>query len=171
MDRVTRADAARQIGVNKGTISRWIQKHPALLGDDGLVSVEELTRHRDQVVNPALQTKGTASADRQENQGPSLNDHRSRKERAVAYDAELDLADRLKLTLLREDVERSVAEAGEMIRQKASQISRDRAEKLARIDDVRAMEKALDDMMTDLFIAASKALEKSALTDGDANAA
>lgn len=176
MERVTRAEAARRIGVNKATISRWVKKHPALLDSAGLVSVEELTRHRDQVVNPALQTK-TAAPQRSEpdretvQREPTLNDHRSRTEMAKATRAELELADTLKMTLLREDVERSMAEAGETIRQKAGQLAFDKAEALARIDDVRAMERAITEMMDELLISVANALAAGVDDEGDADAA
>lgn len=129
---MTRADAARVLDVNKSTISRWVEKHPALLGDDGLVSLSELRAHRAQMINPALQTavrneavrpRPAARADAQ----PSLNDHRARSERAKAVQNELDLADRLKLTLVREDVERQIAAAGEVIKRRAGELAKDRA--------------------------------------------
>lgn len=172
MERVTRAEAARQLGHDRATVTRWVQKHPALLDSEGLVSVEELRRHRDATINPKLQTrfpaaprdaKGPDTAAEPGDEAPqTLNDHRSRTEAARAVEAELDLADRLGLTLKREDVENAVALAGETIRQRAGQLARDRAETLARIDDPRAMERALDDMLNELLTESAKALAGAA---------
>jgi len=154
MERMTRAAAARELQIDKSTLTRWVQKHPALVGDDGLVDLAELRDHRDQVANPALQTRlkhRTPAATRESPGRESLNDHRSRGEAAKAVSAELDLADRLKLTLSRQDVESQIAQAGELLKRKASELAKDRAEALARIEDPRAMERALDDMMRSLL--------------------
>ena len=176
MGRTSRAQAARELGLDKATITRWCQKHPALLDENGLVSVEELREHRLTVVNPKLQTRVSSQAApavetaaipaTPDQAGPSLNDHRTRKERAQADDAELDLAERLGLTLRREDVERAIAEAGDVMRKTAAQMVRDRAERLSVIDDARAMERALEDMMRDLLAATSAALSE-ACSGGD----
>jgi hypothetical protein len=175
MERVTRAEAARQMNVNKSTISRWVEKHPALLNEDGLVSVTDLEEHRATMVNPALQTKTvlkTTSRKAKPNAiVHSVNDHRARREEARATEAELDLAERLKLTLRRSDVEAAVAEAGDLLRQKAGQLVRDRAELMAKIDDVRAMERALDDLMRELLASAAGALAKSVAVEEDVSAA
>lgn len=162
---VTRADAARELGVNRATITRWVQKHPALLGEENLVNVAQLRQHRDQVVNPKLQTRGAASA------GPSLNDARSRSESAKAGSAELDLADRLRLTLRRDDVEAAVAAAGDALRAAAFQMAREKAEALAMISDVREMERALDDMMRELLLTASQQLTLAGALPGSSHAA
>ena len=58
MERVTQAEAARTLGMHKSTVTRWVQKHPALLDDAGLVSIDDLRRHRDETVNPKLITRG-----------------------------------------------------------------------------------------------------------------
>lgn len=174
MGRTSRAQAARELGLDKATITRWCQKHPALLDEHGLVSVEELREHRLTVVNPKLQTRVAATAAAEttpatlspEPAGPSLNDHRTRKERVQADDAELDLAERLGLTLRRDDVERAIAEAGDVMRKTAAQMVRDRAERLSVVDDARAMERALEDMMRDLMAAISAALAE-ACSSGD----
>lgn len=166
MERMTRAEAARRMGIDKATVTRWVKKHPALLGDDGLVSVGDLERHRAQMVNPALQTRAAqVKADPEsrlaaspEPSGPSLNDHRARREQANATAAELDLADRLNQTLARADVEAAVAAAGDTIRQAAGQIARAKAEMVARLDDPRAVERALEEMMRELLATAAEAL-------------
>ncbi|MCU0909807.1 MAG: hypothetical protein MUE98_00240 [Rhodobacteraceae bacterium] len=181
MARITRAEAARQLGINKSTVTRWVAKHPALADERGLVLVDEIRAHRDAMINPKLQTRGPTGAQEQDgaapqrqetaDKRPSINDHRSRTEAAKAIEAELDLAERLGLTVRRDDVERAVASAGETIRQKAAQIVRDRAERLARIDDPRAMERALDDLMRDLMSEAAAALSAAAQSVEERSAA
>lgn len=167
MDRVSRAEAARMLNIDKSTLTRWIQKHPALLGDDGLVDVAELRQHRDSVANPKLQTRGAAARGAAGSQQPSqaggggaaaVNTHRARGEAAKAITAELDLADRLKLTLVRSDVEAHIAQAGEVLKRKAAELAKDKAEALARIEDPRAMERALDDLMRQLLEQGASAL-------------
>ena len=167
MDRMSRAEAARVLSIDKSTLTRWIQKHPALLGDDGLVDVAELREHRDAVANPKLQTRGASArgASGQAARGQSggggaaaVNDHRARGEAAKAITAELDLAERLKQTLVRSDVEAQIAQAGEVLKRKAAELAKDGAEALSRIDDPRAMEKALDDLMRQLLEQGARAL-------------
>ncbi len=162
MERMTRAAAARELGIDKSTLTRWVQKHPALVGDDGLVDLAELREHRDAVANPKLQTRGGgASAQTGQIRGSgatAVNDHRARGEAAKAISAELDLADRLKLTLVRADVESQIAQAGEVLRRKAAEIAKERAEALARIENPRAMERALDEMMRRLLEQGASAL-------------
>lgn len=168
MERMTRAAAARELGLDKSTLTRWVQKHPALVDDDGLVDITELRAHRDAVVNPKLQTRGKAAAAQSTAKptakGPetgiasTMNDHRARGEHAKAITAELDLADRLKMTLVRQDVEAQIATAGEVLKRKAAEIAKERAEALARIEDPRAMERELDEMMRRLLEQGATAL-------------
>lgn len=156
-ERMTRADAARALNLDKSTVTRWIQKHPALLGDDGLVDLTELRRHRDHMVNPALQTRGAALPEDVMAgvdtgfRSHTINQHRARGEGAKAINAELDLAQRLKWTLTRADVDEQIGQASEILKRKAGDLARDRADDLARIDDPRAMERALESLMRSLL--------------------
>jgi len=164
MERMTRAAAARELGIDKSTLTRWVQKHPALVGDDGLVDLAELREHRDAVVNPKMQTRGGGAGTPSQSASPrsggaaAVNDHRARGEAAKAITAELDLADRLKMTLVRADVESQIAQAGEVLKRTAAELAKDRAEALARIEDPRAMERALDDLMRKLLDQGATAL-------------
>lgn len=186
MERVTRSEAARELGLDKATVTRWVQKNPALLDEGGLVDVEALRAHRETVINPKLQTRGptvpraaartapaltAAGVGAAVPAGPTMNDHRARSEAAKAEVAELDLAERLGRTLRREEVEAAVVHAADILSQKAGQMARDRAEALTRIDDVRAMERALEDMMRELLEAGAEALTKAAEGDRIASAA
>lgn len=188
-ERVTKAEAARVIEVNRSTVTRWCNKHPALVDEDGKVSIEELARHRDTVINPALQTrkgKGkeeaapkasgpsaegapaeTAPATAPDS-GPNLNLHRARSEEIKAFTAELDLADRLGRTVERSRVEAAAAEAAELIKATAAQLVRDRAEPISRLEDVREVELALGEMMDELLQKAAKALAGAAGGDDGA---
>ncbi len=176
-ERVTITAAAKMMDVNKSTISRWCTRHPSLRGEDGLVDLEELRAHRDQVVNPKLQTRGPAAeesttAPATGSQGAtSLNDARQRSERAKAEMSELDLLDRLGRTLDRADVEAAIAAAAETLKAEAMQVVKDEAERLANIDDDRAMEVALREIMTDLMEGAARALNRAAEPEGASDAA
>lgn len=194
MGRIKQAEAARRLGVNRSTVSRWVKESPALADADGLVDVAELEAYCQTVKHPGNRTKVAAAAsalrieaDRDDaapeprpdlqpaprgaDGATALNTHRARTEEAKAVGAELDLAERLQQTLRRSDVERALADAANAIRQRAAQLARDRAERLALIDDVRAMESALDDMMRDLLNGTADALAKAAQGETTADAA
>lgn len=177
MERVTRAVAARELGLDKATVTRWVQKHCALLDEHGRVSIEELRQHRDTVINVKLQTRGPSVSALQrtprrtaEPAAPTMNSHRVRTEAAKAETAELDLAERLGRTLWRKDVEAAVIEAADILQRKVTQLARDKAELLAKIDDVRAMERALDDLMRELLDAGARALTEAAEDEALAHA-
>lgn len=151
------------LGVDKATVTRLVQQQPALLGEDGLVDPEELRRVREATRHPGLQTRGAAAAPAGNGRSAGLNAVRERTEQAKAQTAELDLAERLGLTLRRDDVVASVAAAGQVMKQTASQLARDAAERLVRIDDVRAMERALDDLMREVLAKGAQALSLAAM--------
>lgn len=165
MDRVTRAEAARELSLNRATITRLVQRNPALLDDEGKVSIQELLELRDATVNPKLQTRTRDAAP-----AGSLNDTRARTENAKAETAELDLAERLGLTLRRDDVEAAVAAAGAELRQLAFQMVRDRAELFATVRDVREAEALLDQFVRDLLEKAANALTLAAAQPGSRSA-
>jgi hypothetical protein len=172
--RMTMAAAAAAMGVARSTVTRWCQKHPALLGDDGLVDLEQLRGHRDQVIDPRLQTRTSgeateaataparpADAPRRHRAAPppsSLNDHRARREAAAADEAELNLAERMGETISRRAVVDAVMEAGQYAQQAVGQIARDRAERIARIVTVREAERAIEDALHALLRVQAEAL-------------
>lgn len=174
---MTQAAAARELGIHKSTVTRWVQTHPALVGDDGMVDLAELRSHRDAVVNPKLRTRngGAAAASGESGGGtasapvaPNMNDHRTRGEYVKAVTAELDLAEKLKQTLRRDDVARAVASAGDVLKRTAASLAKDRAEQLARIDEPRAMERALDDLMREMLEKGATALMLALASGPDA---
>lgn len=171
MDRVTRAEAARALALDRATITRLVQKNPALLDDEGRVSLSEVRELRDATVNPKLQTRGRSEEGAARSQAPHLNDTRARTETAKAETAELDLAERLGMTLRRDDVEAAIAAAGDQLRQTAFQMARDRAELIATAKDVREAEKLLDAFVRDLLEAAANALTLAAAQPGTRSAA
>lgn len=176
-ERVSRAEAARQIGVDKATITRLVKANPALLDDAGQVSVSEISALRQATVNPKLQTRtgkqsqGRADAASDMGDVPNLNSARNRAETVKAEIAEMNLAERLGQTLRRDDVENAVAAAGNLLRQNAFAMARDWAERLARIDDPREMERALEDLMREVLEKGVQALSLAATPTGTANAA
>ncbi|MEC9434484.1 MAG: hypothetical protein VYD87_16390 [Pseudomonadota bacterium] len=138
-DRVTQAEAARQLGLNRSTVSRLVAANPALADEGGRVSVEEVRRLRAETSDPRLATKTPDAA----RPASTMNDHRARAERAKADVAELDLAERLGRTLDRRAVEIAVGDAAETLRQAGVQMARDCAEALSRVEDPREMEREL----------------------------
>jgi hypothetical protein len=165
MDRVTRAEAARELALDRATITRLVQKHPALLDEQGLVNLDEVRSLRDATVNPKLQTRARDAV-----QPNTLNDTRARHESAKAESAELDLAERLGMTLRRDEVEAAVAAAGAELRQLAFQMVRDRAELFAVVKDVREAETLLDQFVRDLLEKGANALTLAAAQPGSRNA-
>lgn len=179
-DRVSQAEAARVLGVNRSTVSRWCKAHPALVDADRLVSISELEDHRAALINPKLQTRGAAASSEPKPapaaaaapvQGMSLNQDRARVEAVKADSAELDLAERLRQTLRRDEVEAAIADTGEKMKQAAAQLARDRAEALTRIEDVREMEIALQEMTRAIFESLVLTLGNGIAQDGHDNAA
>lgn len=173
---VTQAEAARRLGVNRSTVSRWVKSNPAFEVEKGKVDLDALRHHQTHVLNPGNQTKGEtapqttdfpapAPDDQPKRAEPRINDHRERRELARATNEELDLAERMGSTLRREEVAVAAADAGEALRQAAFSVLRDRAERLTRIDDVREMELALQDAMTEALTRGAKALLKLAGQD------
>lgn len=43
---VTRAEASRQAGIDKSSVTRYLEQHPDLTRDDGRVNLAEFLRHR-----------------------------------------------------------------------------------------------------------------------------
>lgn len=179
MGRVTRAEAARQLGLHKSTLSRLCRDNPALLDEAGRVDVGEIRALRQAVINPKLQTRGPGAPEAgppepqpepdpgpaPQPSGTTLNASRERVEEARAIEAELNLAERLGRTLRKSEVEAAIAEAGEAVRQRAAQVARDRAEQIARIEDVREAEQALTDAFR--VVMAAVAEELGAAVAGD----
>jgi hypothetical protein len=171
-ERVSRAEAARQIGVDKSTITRLVKDNPALLDDAGHVSVSEIAQLRHATVNPKLQTRtGKQNPVPDFGEVRALNGARGRAETAKAEMAEMNLAERLGQTLRRDDVEIAVAAAGNLLRQNAFAVARDRAEILARIDDPREMERALEDLMREVLEKGVQALALAVAPTETASAA
>jgi hypothetical protein len=160
MNRVTRAEAARELALDRATITRLVQKNPALLDEQGLVNLDEVRSLRDATVNPKLQTRA------RDVPSGTLNDTRARHESAKAESAELDLAERLGLTLRRDEVESAIAAAGTELRQIAFQMVRDRAEAFAVVKDVREAETLLDQFVRDLLEKGANALTLAAAQPG-----
>ena len=161
MKRVRQSEAARRLGVNRSTVSRWVKRNPDLEDQDGFVSIEELSEFRNSIVNPIMRSDPLASSTPTKSV-TSLNDHRARREEARAELEELQLAEKRSLILRRSDVEAKLAAAGTFLRQHASHLARDHSERLALISDVREMERALDGMMRDFLAAAARALDEAA---------
>jgi len=158
MPRVSRQEAARRLSVVPGTIYYWCKKHPELIGDDGKVDLEELRAHRDAMSDKQMSRAGKSSKAKAYEGIESRSDAVLRRERAKADEAELNLAERLGKTLRREEVEAAIADAALQLKQEAFRAVKQEAEVLARIDDPREMEKALEAVVRDLLEAGANAL-------------
>lgn len=182
------AEAARRLGLNRSTVKRWCDRNPALKDEAGLVSVQELQEHRDATIDPALQTRtGPQPSDpvqperRVETQpaappdqfsnAATLNAHKVRSAEARAIEDELDLAERLSMTLRRDEVESALAEVAGMFEKAAGQAVRDNAERLALLDDPRAVERHLEKMMAEIQRLFAAELETVAQQQDGASAA
>ena len=153
MTRMTARAAASRLGVHESTVSRWLQRHPALRGADGLVDLAELTKHRDALLNPALQRRPNAASVRADDGGAgrpvqlaAYSDPRARRGRVQADTAELEMAERLGRTVARARVEMAAAEAVAAWEAAGREEARRRADRLATIGDVREMEAALAEL-------------------------
>jgi hypothetical protein len=94
MPRLTITQVAIETGVHKSTVSRQANRL-GLVGDDGLVDLEEYKAARAGGLDPALQTAGPAAASRQRSGGgDALAVARQRKMAAEAEEAELNLRQR-----------------------------------------------------------------------------
>ena len=159
-DRVTRAAAARALGVDRATITRICKAHPSLLDDAGRVIAAEIDQLRRATVNPALATRAKDAP------ASTLNATRERSETAKAAVMELDLAERLGLTLQVSDVQQQVMAAGQAFNQACAHLARDRAEALALITDTREMERAIEDLLNHLRDQLAQGLTLAAASTG-----
>ena len=148
-DRVSRAEAARTLGVSPSTITRLVQANPELLDKTGEVSVAEIIELR----RSGQLTVRSARAD---------------MDRAKATMAEMDLAERLANTLRRDDVEAAFSTAVAVLKQTSADLVTSHADQLARIGDSREMERALEDLMREFLATAARAMCAGSIGGGEA---
>lgn len=168
MQRITQSAAAKKLGVHKSTVSRWIKTHPSLLGDDRLVDFDQLQQHRDALVNPALQRPAPSDADQlplstaSGKSTETFRDSKSRREAALADEAERRVADLLGQTMVRADVEAAAAEAYILANRLITEHVRTHADRLCSITEPREMERELRKAIEAVLQVASDGLTAAA---------
>lgn len=180
-DRVAPAEAARRLGVNRSTLSRYFRRYPELVGSDGLVSIAEVRQHRADNVNgvksanyrgggeiageapePAVEdTEALAEAPDAEAGAPAASgragvtyaDAKRRREEAAAHKAELDLAERLGQLTPKDEIEGRAADLAQQVRERAGQVVREVAERAAVEHglEVRVVRTALEQAQSEIF--------------------
>lgn len=157
-------EAARELGLNPSTVSRWVRQYPELnrgTDDEIDVDIEKLREHRAQNVNAAMSGNHAGLfQDENENQDaspaagggedrgsvtPGLAAARTRVAEAQAHKAELDLAERLGEVVDLAGVEAAFRTAGVALRQAMESRARPLSEVLAGMTDARAIALRLDE--------------------------
>ncbi len=136
-------DIAKARGLNKGTVSRYLSKHPELRGADNLVDVVAFDRHYG--TNPAVISSAIGAATRQPEQGElpveelrekgnadaeAIAKERRRQEEIKTITAEMDLAERQGRSVGIEEVTASRAAIAVTLRDKLLNIDIAFAERL-----------------------------------------
>jgi hypothetical protein len=134
---------AAAVGVHKSTVSRQARNWK-LVGDDGLVELDEYQRLRSAAVDPALQTSGPGAAAAAAPPGepkemPALAAGRTRKVSADAELAELELARRKEQLLDREQAERAAEDLARRLRDRILMVPRAIARELVLLPDEGAV--------------------------------
>lgn len=142
MARLRPAEIARRAGVHKSTVSRQLRQWPSLLDEAGTVDLDEYLAARATNLDPALQTRGPAAPASLplDTEPADLVRERTRKMAADAARAELELARRRGELLDRAAVDRAVADAFAIVRERITTAARDAVPNLARLPDELAME-------------------------------
>lgn len=139
MPRLTITQVAQRCGVHKSTVSRQARAH-GLVGDDGLVDLDDYERLRAGGLDPLLQTTGRAAPRATSEEPSDLVAERTRKMAADAAAAEINLARlRGELVELRK-VEASVEDMGRRLRDRVMAVARDKAAECAMVGDEIAIE-------------------------------
>lgn len=153
-------DAADVIGVSHSTVSRYLKRYPDLnRGTAGrpLVDVDEYRLHRGENIHvpasgdaptpavPAVPADpASASAADADADVPSYNKEKARREKANATTAELNLAERLGKVVPRDEVEATIFEAGQALRDAMERRSHELSERLAVMNDPAAIAALLE---------------------------
>lgn len=94
--RVHQAEAARQLGVNRSSLSRYLKEYESLVDSDGKVDVDEIRAHRDANLRVPETSARPAAAKRSDSTAT-----RTRHSESKARRAELEV-ERLELELAKE---------------------------------------------------------------------
>ena len=154
--------AARALGLNASTVSRYLKDHPELNHGTATrpkIDVAELRRHREENINAARsgshagrllgEDNGVAGANgvdaangwerptRNQAEAPSLATARAEREAALAERARLDLDEKLAGLLVRAEVLEAFEETLQVLRRQLSDLVPRLAEKLATVGNAK----------------------------------
>lgn len=181
---VPAAEAARRLGVNRSSIKRYLDKYPELVSStDGrtkYVDPDRLAAHREENINPAIQHNHAGEPGIREEPPPTSppsaplpedaldetlagedgqqpttqSEAYRRYNLARARRQELEYEKEIGNVVPREEVERAVRQASQLLREQAATSARKLADKLASLDapsDVRAAIQARDQELLEAF--------------------
>ena len=148
--------AARALGLNASTVSRYLKDHPELNHGTATrpkIDVAELRRHREENINAARSgshagrllgedngadaANGRERPTRNQAEAPSLATAKAEREAALAERARLDLDEKLAGLLVRAEVEQASEEAIQVLQRQLSDLAPRLAGKLATLDDAK----------------------------------
>lgn len=154
--RVKCAQAARELGINRSSLKRYLDQYSELLDADHTVDLEELRRHRDdnpRVVEAAEAIEAEAvresrpvSPKSARSEGKTgRSDAKARLDEARAQQAELDLAIRRGELVDPGEMLDAISEAGNFLRDKFTSVDFVLCEKLASETDPLVVKSILSD--------------------------
>ncbi len=146
--------AARAVGLNASTISRYIKDHPDLnLGSEAhpKVDVVALRRHREENINPARRGSRAGrllgedeGQDDKKGAVPTYAASRAAREMVLAQRARVDLDEKRGLLVPRAEVEDAVFETGMLLQRDLLELGAQLAERLSTMDEPREIASLLE---------------------------
>lgn len=161
--RVTQAEAARRLEINRSSIKRYLDEYPELLAADGTIDFAELKKHRGD--NPRIADPSRAPSERKPPKeapgGAGRRGNKARLEEIRAWEAERDWA--VSIGQLVDPTRQldAAVEAAAALRDRAMAPEPTLCERLAEERDPRAVQALLRETnraMLDDFIVALKKL-------------
>ena len=155
--------AARALGLNPSTVSRYLKDHPELTrGSDTrpLVALNELRQHRSDNTNPArrrshavtpgdhvgrlLDANGPASGNGHDVAPPAYTAAKAARESVLAYRARLDLDEKVATLCVRGEIEEATAAAVQALRRRLSDLAPRLAEEIAALGEPREIQARME---------------------------
>ncbi len=130
--------AARAVGLNPSTVSRYLRDNPELnLGDEmhPRIDVAALRRHRADNTNPARRGSNAASA---------YSASRAKREAVLADRAQIDLDEKRGLLVPRVEIDAAIFEAGQVLQRDLLELGAQLSERLATMDQPREIAALLE---------------------------
>ncbi|MGE4085973.1 MAG: hypothetical protein AB7H93_23555 [Vicinamibacterales bacterium] len=183
--------AADIVGVNKSTLSRYLEQHPSLVrqrnGKAKLVDPDEVKAHRERHVNPAMagnhagRLQGDDAGDDEDDDAPApgggdqaasggLTAARTDREKLKAQRERIAFARELGQIVDRAAVESMALSAATMVRERLAIMTRRVAERLAALRDAREVAAVLNEEHAAVLKALAEALRDEATEGRDDHA-